>query len=128
MAPPLPPPAVPPRAGFAPRPTARLPVKVLLSTRQETPMLLNAPPLLHRPPRKELRTTYTGRSRCWSSTRTAAPPRSGPRGSHRLPTKRVSTILRRPPRTKSAPPPPPSYRCPVELPCARVRCCTTSRG
>ena len=49
-------------------------------------MLLSAPPLLHRPPRNALPTTYTGRSRCWSSTRTAAPPRSGPRRSHRLPT------------------------------------------
>ena len=41
---------MPGRAGFAPRPMARLPVKTLLKIDHETPMLLSAAPLLHTPP------------------------------------------------------------------------------
>ena len=54
-----------------------------------------------------LRTTYTGRLWNWLSTRSAAPPRSGPVLSQRLPVNRLLTTLTRPPRTKIAPPPPP---------------------
>src|SRR4029453_16870182 len=103
MAPPLPPPGVPGFAGFAPRPIAELCDSTLLSTTHDTPMLLSAPPLEHTPPcpaapPNVLLTTYTGRSRCWSSTRMAAPPRSGPVPSHRFRTNLEFTTLRRPPR------------------------------
>src|SRR5262245_42846299 len=91
-------------------------------------MLLNAEPLLQRPPVNVLSTTYTGRPWCWDSARTAAPPRSGPVGSQRLSVNVASTILRRPPRTKIAPPPPPSYVSPVESPLVKPRCWTTRRG
>src|SRR5215216_3737920 len=128
MAPPDPPPGEPGAGGLAPRPMARLSENLELYTDQDTPMLLNADPLLHRPPVKVLSTTYTGSPRCCDSARTAAPPRSGPLGSHRLSRKTVSTIFSRPPRTKIAPPPPPSYASSVLLPSANVRCWTTSRG
>src|SRR3569833_402318 len=133
MAPPLPPPGVPPRAGLAPEPTAELYDRTLLSTVQETPMLLSAPPLEHEPPCPDtppnvLLTTYTGRFRDWLSTRMAAPPRSGPVRSQRLRTNREFTTLNRAPRTKRAPPPPPSAFSPVEFPSANVRFCTVSRG
>ena len=78
MAPPLPPPAVPGWAGFCPYPMARLLVMTLLLTTQETPMLLSAPPLEHRPPVNVSLVMYTGRFRHWASARMAAPPRSGP--------------------------------------------------
>ena len=55
MAPPLPPPGVPPRAGLAPRPIAELRVMTLLSTTQETPMLDSAPPLEQTPPARRRR-------------------------------------------------------------------------
>src|SRR6266545_1007206 len=122
MAPPLPPPGVPPRAGLAPLPNT------LLSTTHETPMLLSPAPLEHTPPLNVLLTTYTGRPRDWLSARMAAPPRSGPVGSQRLRKNRELTTLSRPPRTKMAPPPPPSVRSPVELPSAKVRFCTVSCG
>ena len=96
--------------------------------RHETPMLLSAEPLLHRPPVKVERRTTTGRSRCWSSTRTAAPPTSGPVRSQRLSAKVESTIVSRPPRTKTAPPPPPSVVSPVLLPRTRRIRFSTSRG
>src|SRR6516165_3449612 len=78
MAPPLPPPGVPDAAGFAPLPIALLPVITLLSTVQETPMLLSAPPLEHCPPRNVSLVMNTGLLRHWASARIAAPPRSGP--------------------------------------------------
>jgi hypothetical protein len=81
MAPPLPPPGVPAWAGLAPSPMARLPVKVL--------------PVIS-----------TGRLAYWLSARMAAPPRSGPVESQRLPVKRASMTLSWPPRSKMAPPPP----------------------
>jgi hypothetical protein len=43
--------------GVRAAPVARLPMKVLLSTVHETPMLLSPEPLLQRPPRKVLPTT-----------------------------------------------------------------------
>ena len=107
---------------------ARLPVNVLPLIVHDTPMLLSAPPLAQRPPVKVLRTTLTGRLRYWLSARTAAPPTSGPVRSQRLPTKRASTMVSRPPRTKIAPPPPPSTVWPVELPEANVMLRTTRRG
>src|SRR3954452_19375279 len=128
MAPPLPPPGVPPRAGFAPLPTAELPVNELFSTVHETPMLLRAPPLEHEPPVNVLPTTYTGRLWLWLSTRSAAPPRSGPLRSQRLPVNRELTTFSRPPRTKIAPPPPPSTVSPVLLPSAKTRFWTVNRG
>ena len=91
-------------------------------------MLLNAPPLAQEPPVKVLFTTYTGWSSCWSSTRMAAPPRSGPVRSQRLPTKCELTTLSRPPRTKIAPPPPPSVRWPVASPSVKVKFCTVNCG
>ena len=42
---------MPGRAGLAPRPSARLSVKVEELMRHETPMLLSAEPLLHLPAR-----------------------------------------------------------------------------
>src|SRR5437763_3046511 len=128
MAPPLPPPGVPARAGLAPVPTAVLPARTQLSTVQDTPMLLRAPPLAQAPPWNVLFTTYTGSPRYWSSTRIAAPPRSGPVRSHSLRRKREFTTLNRPPRMNTAPPPPPSVVPPVALPSANVRFCTVSRG
>src|SRR5581483_9680566 len=107
-----------------------------LSTLHETPMLLSAPPLEHTPPcpgapPKVLSTTYTGMPCHCSRARTAAPPRSGPAESQRLPVKRECTILSRPPRSKMAPPPPPlvtSAVRPVALPSVKVRFCTVSCG
>ena len=64
----------------------------------------------------------------WLSTRIAAPPRSGPLASQRLPVKRESMTFSWPPRSKMAPPPPPSKSCPVELPSANVMFCTISDG
>ena len=119
---------MPPCAGLAPRPIARLRAKTLSKTDHETPMLLSAAPLLQTPCLKVLRTTNTGRPRCWDSARTAPPPRSGPVGSQRLRRKVEPTILSRPPRAKMAPPPPPSYVSPVASPSAKVMFCTTSRG
>ena len=87
---------------------ARLPVKVLSCTTQDTPMLLRAPPLEHTPPVKVLPVTSTARFWYWLSARMAAPPRSGPVESQRLPVKRASMTLSWPPRPKMAPPPPPS--------------------
>src|SRR5919206_4837342 len=89
-------------------------------------MLLRPAPLLQTPRRNELWTTVTGLN-C-DNARTAPPPRSGPVGSHRLPTNLESTIFSRPPRAKIAPPPPPSNVAPVESPSTNVRCWTTSRG
>src|SRR5947207_889759 len=128
MAPPLPPPGVPARSGSPPYSTAVLPARTQLSTVQDTPMLLRAPPLAQVPPWNVLFTTYTGSPRYWSSTRIAAPPRSGPVRSHSLRRKREFTTLNRPPRTNTAPPPPPSVVPPVALPSANVRFCTVSRG
>src|ERR1700722_8279241 len=51
IAPPLPPPGLPVGAGFAPWPIALSLTIRLLSTVHETPMLLSALPLEHRPPR-----------------------------------------------------------------------------
>ena len=53
-------------------------VITLLVTTQDTPMLLSAPPLEHRPPENVSLVMYTGRLRYWASARIAAPPRSGP--------------------------------------------------
>src|SRR4051794_10145753 len=133
MAPPLPPPGWPACAGFAPRPTAVLCVIRLLSTTQDTPMLLSAPPLEHTPPCPFAPpnvdcATYTGRPWYWSSARIAAPPRSGPVRSQRLRTNLELTTVSWPPRTKIAPPPPPSVVSPVALPSANVRFCTTRCG
>src|SRR5689334_3426689 len=131
MAPPLPPPGVPLRAGLAPLPMAWLRVNRLFRMVQDTPMLLSAPPLEHTPPSKVLPTMYTGRSFDWSKTRTAAPPRSGPVDSHLLLTNLEFTTLNRPPRTKIAPPPPPpsySVRAPFEFPSAKIRFCRVSWG
>src|SRR5919206_5283532 len=89
-------------------------------------MLLRPAPLLQTPRRNELWTTVTGLN-C-DNARTAPPPRSGPVGSHRLPTNLESTIFSRPPRAKIAPPPPPSYVAPVASPSASVKFCTTRRG
>src|SRR4029079_13155402 len=100
MAPPDPPPAAPGRAGLAPRPTARLPVKTLLKIDHETPMLLSAAPLLQTPRGNLLPTTYTGRPRDCDSARTAPPPRSGPVRSQRLRVEVEPTILSRPPSTQ----------------------------
>src|SRR3954470_13892847 len=105
MAPPEPPPWVCGRCGLAPWPTALFHAKTLLSTVQDTPMLLSPDPLLQRPPRNVLFTTYTGRPRNCESARTAAPPRSGPERSQRLSRNVVSTIFSCPPRSKTAPPP-----------------------
>src|SRR5215831_7072758 len=133
MAPPLPPPGVPDRAGLAPWPIAWLWVMTLLSTTQDTPMLLSAPPLEQAPPRKVSLVMYTGRLSHWDSARIAAPPRSGPAGKQRLPMNRESTTLSCPPRSKMAPPPlgPPksSLVCwAVELPSRKVMFCTIRRG
>jgi hypothetical protein len=54
MPPPLPPPGAPELAGLAPQPMAWLPAMTLLSTTQDTPMLLSAPPLEQTPPRNVL--------------------------------------------------------------------------
>src|SRR5262245_26556756 len=116
MAPPLPPPGVPDRAGLAPLPIALLWFIRLLSTTQDTPMLLIALPFEHVPFTNVLRVTYTGSPCDWLNARTAPPPMSGPVDSHVLPLKYEFTILRRPPRSKIAPPPPPSNVWPVELP------------
>src|SRR5690606_21898795 len=79
------------------------------------------------PPPKVLPTTYTGRSSYWSNTRSAPPPTSGPVSAQRLPKKRELITLKRPPRTQIAPPP--SYSSsPSELPSAKVRFWTVSRG
>src|SRR5215469_7434406 len=107
MAPPLPPPGVPARAGLAPDPIAWLWVITLLSTTQDVPMLLSAPPLEQAPPRKVSLVMYTGRFCHWDRARIAAPPRSGPAGKQRLPMNRELTTLSWPPRSKIAPPPPP---------------------
>src|SRR5215468_3940824 len=133
MAPPLPPPGVPDRAGLAPTPIAWLRVMTLLSTTQDTPMLLSAPPLEQAPPRKVSLVMYTGRFSHWDSARIAAPPRSGPVEKQRLPMNRESTTLSWPPRSKMAPPPlgPPksSLVCwAVELPSLNVMFCTIRRG
>src|SRR5215472_12131032 len=133
MAPPLPPPGVPDRAGLAPWPIAWLWVMTLLSTTQDTPMLLSAPPLEQAPPRKVSLVMYTGRLSHWDSARIAAPPRSGPVAKQRLPMNRESTTLSCPPRSKMAPPPlgPPksSLVCwAVELPFRKVMFCTIRRG
>src|SRR3954447_1158360 len=128
MAPPEPPPLVPGRVGLAPCPIARLCRNTLLSTVHETPMLLSPEPLLQRPPRNVLPTTYAGARWDCERSRTAAPPRSGPERSQRLSRNVASTILSCPPRTKIAPPPPPSTWLPVEFPRAKVTCWTTSFG
>ena len=107
---------------------ARLPVKRLLSTVHETPMLLSAAPLEHTFATKRLPTTYTGRSWNWDRARTPAPPRSGPVASQRLPVKVALTMRSCPPRSKIAPPPPPSKSWPVELPSAKPMFWTVSRG
>ena len=65
--------------------------------------------------------TITGSPWYWLSTRSAAPPRSGPVGSHRLAVNLLSITFTRPPRTNTAPPPPPSDRSPVLLPCVKCR-------
>src|SRR5690606_16772770 len=132
MAPPLPPPGVPARAGLAPIPIASLEVKTLLRIVHDTPMLDTAPPLEHTlarspGPPKVLLTTYTGRSWNWSNTRMAAPPTSGPVGAHRLEKNRELTTLSRPPRTHTAPPP--SYSVSeLESPSTKVRFWSVSRG
>jgi hypothetical protein len=113
---------------LAPVPIALLPVNVLSAMSQDTPMLDSAPPLEQTPPVNVLPTIRTGWPWYWLSTRSAAPPRSGPVGSQRLPTNREPMTENRPPRTKIAPPPPPSVSSPVELPLANVRFCTTSSG
>src|SRR6202167_4961304 len=110
MAPPLPPPGVPACAGLAPSPMARLPVRVLPRITQDPPMVLSAPPLEHTPPVKVLPVTSTGRFWYWLSARMAAPPRSGPVESQRLPVKGTSMTLSWPPRPKVAPPRPPAPR------------------
>ncbi len=51
-------------------------------------MLDSAPPFEQTPPVNVLPTIRTGWPWYWLSTRSAAPPRSGPVGSHRLPTNR----------------------------------------
>ena len=61
--------------------------------------------------------TTTGRPWYWLSTRSAAPPRSGPVASHRFAVNTLSITATRPPRTNTAPPPPPSYVSPVLSPC-----------
>ena len=94
----------------------------------ETPMLLSAPPFEHTPRRNVLLMMCTGRPWYSLSARMAAPPRSGPAESQRLPVKRELTTRRRPPRAKMAPPPPPSKWCPVEFPSGKVRFRTVSRG
>src|ERR1017187_278526 len=108
MAPPLPPPGVPWADGLPPQPIARLYLSTLLSTSQETPMLLSAQPLEHTPPRNVSREMYTGRFRYSLRARMAAPPRSGPVESQRLLKNLELTTLSWPPRAKMAPPPPPS--------------------
>jgi len=105
-----------------------LALKRLLSTVQETPMLLSAPPLAHVLALKRLPTTYTGRPRYCDSARTAPPPMSGPSASQRLARNTESTIFRRPPRAKMAPPPPPSKSWPLELPAVNVRFWMMSSG
>ena len=70
-------------------------------------------------PPKVVRDTITGNPSYWLSTRSAAPPTSGPVGSHRFAVNTLSTTLTRPPRTNTAPPPPPSYVSPVLLPCVK---------
>src|SRR5215471_4557502 len=133
MAPPLPPPGVPADAGLAPKPIASLKLNTELITSHDTPMLDRAAPLEHRPPwpaapPNVLPTMYTGWPCDWLSTRMAPPPRSGPVESQTLRKNREFTTLNRPPRTKMAPPPPPSVMSPVELPSAKVRFWTVSRG
>ena len=91
-------------------------------------MLDSAAPLEQRPPVKVLPVTFTGWSRNWSSTRIAAPPRSGPVLSQRLRVNVEFTTESRPPRTNTAPPPPPSSSDPVELPRVKVRLRSTSLG
>src|SRR5690242_1837778 len=91
-------------------------------------MLLSAPPLEHRPPRNTLCVIWTARPWYWLSARIAAPPRSGPWLSHRLPVNVLLITLSWPPRSKIAPPPPPSIRWPAELPSAKVRFSTVSLG
>src|SRR6266487_3607981 len=71
---------------------------------------------------------YTGLPWYSLSARMAAPPRSGPVASQRLPEKCELITLSLPPRAKMAPPPPPSKCFPVELPWANVIFCTTSLG
>ena len=72
-------------------------------------------------PLKVLVATMTGSPSYWLSTRSAAPPRSGPVESQRLAVKTLSTTFTRPPRTNTAPPPPPSRRSPVLLPWVKRR-------
>ena len=91
-------------------------------------MLDRAVPLEHRPPVKVLPVTFTAWSWYWSSTRIAAPPRSGPVLSQRLRVNVEFTTESRPPRTNTAPPPPPSWSGPVELPRMKVRLLSTSLG
>jgi hypothetical protein len=79
-------------------------------------------------PPKVLFTTYAGLPSNWLSTRTAAPPTSGPRSSHTLLKNRELMILKRPPRTKIAPPPPPPLVSPLALPSMKVRFCKLSCG
>ena len=70
----------------------------LLSIRHETPMLLSAPPLLHRPSRERAADDVHRLGR--GAGRARGPrlrPRSGPRRSQRLPTNVESTIFSRPP-------------------------------
>src|SRR3990170_6656545 len=124
MAPPLPPPGVPPCWGLAPQPMAWLLRKTLLIIVHETPMLLIPPPLEQMPPSKVVLTTYTGRFWYWLNTRSPAPPTSGPVGSQRFPMNWLLNTLNLPPRTKMAPPPPPPSSpsaAPVELPPTNVR-------
>src|SRR5262245_27629313 len=91
-------------------------------------MLDSAEPLEQTPPVNVLCLIFTGRSRNWSSTRIAAPPRSGPVLSHLLRVNVLLTTESRPPRTNTAPPPPPSCSWPVELPWVKVRFRSTSLG
>src|SRR5690606_25441899 len=112
-------------------PIARLCENHELSTVKDTPMLDSPPPFEHSlpipgPPPNVLRVTETGSHSYWLSTRTAAPPTSGPTASQRFRTKTLFTILKRPPRTKIAPPP--SGSSPLASPSAKVRFCTVSCG
>src|ERR1700759_3692070 len=107
---------------------AWLPVITVFTIDLDTPMLEIAPPFEQTPPLNRLPLSSTGVLWYWLSTRSAAPPRSGPDESQRLPVNRELITWNSPPRTRIAPPPPPSARSPVELPLAKVRFCTTSVG